>query len=239
MTAPEKTGAFFDLDGTLLAPPSLEWRFIGYLLARDELGTRDVARWLGYFAKKILPDPRGATVGNKRYLAGLRESLATDWERSLPAGAPQLYPAAVERMAWHWMQGHRVVLVSGTLEFLAQTVARRLPGPVEVCATRLEVNGGRWTGRLAGEHMSGEAKAHSVRNLAARFGLSLWDSYAYGNSTSDLPMLDAVGRRVAVNPPARLARIARSEGWPACDWRQSPTATRFRGPRQLAAREAR
>ncbi len=81
MSSAEKIGAFFDLDGTLIAPPSLEWRFIGFLLARDTLGTVDVARWLGHFAKKILPDPRGATLGNKRYLAGLRESLAEEWER--------------------------------------------------------------------------------------------------------------------------------------------------------------
>ncbi len=128
-------------------------------------------------------------------------------------------------------------LVSGTLDFLAWSVAVRLAGPVEVRATRLETSAGRWTGRLVGEHMSGEAKARAVRDLAAQFGLSLWDSYAYGNSISDLPMLDSVGRRVAVNPPARLARIARSEGWPACNWRES--AAGARPPLQLAAREAR
>jgi HAD superfamily hydrolase (TIGR01490 family) len=239
MTAPEKIGAFFDLDGTLVGPPSLEWRFIGFLLARDELSTSDIARWLAHFAKRILPDPRGATVGNKHYLAGLPESLAADWERSLPDGWPQLYPAAIERMIWHWTQGHRVFVVSGTLDCLARAVARRLPGRVEVCGTQLEVNGGRWTGLIVGEHMSGETKARAVRNLAARFGLSLWDSYAYGNSTSDLPMLDSVGHRVAVNPSGRLARIARGEGWPACTWRESVSASRMRRPQQLATREAR
>ena len=239
MRAPEKIGAFFDLDGTLLAPPSLEWRFTGFLLARDELGTADVARWLGHFARKILPDPRGATIANKRHLAGLRESLAGDWERSLPDGTPRFYPPAIRRMAWHWRQGHRVFLVSGTLECLAQTVARRLSGPVEVCATRLEATCGRWTGRLVGEHMSGDAKARAVRLLAARFGLSLWDSYAYGNSMSDLPMLDSVGRRVAVNPPAQLARIARNERWPVCDWRGSAADRRVTHSQQFAAREAR
>lgn len=237
MSSAEKIGAFFDLDGTLIAPPSLEWRFIGFLLARDTLGTVDVARWLGHFAKKILPDPRGATLGNKRYLAGLRESLAEEWERWLAGNAPPFYPEAIRRMTWHWSQGHRVFLVSGTLDFLAWSVAVRLAGPVEVRATRLEASAGRWTGRLAGEHMSGEAKARAVRDLAARFGLSLWDSYAYGNAISDLPMLDSVGRRVAVNPPARLARIARSEGWSACNWRES--ASGVRPPQQLAAREAR
>jgi len=238
MSASEKIGAFFDLDGTLLPPPSLEWRFVGYLLAHDRLGSADVARWLAHFAKKILPDPRAATLGNKRYLAGLPQSLADDWENSLTRDSLRLYPAALERMIWHWSQGHRVFLVSGTLENLAQVVALRLPGPAEVCATRLEATGGCWTGRMTGDHMSAEAKARAVRGLAARFGLSLWDSYAYGNSMSDLPMLDSVGRRVAVNPSVRLARIARGEGWPACDWK-SPAFDSMRAAKRLAAREAR
>ncbi|MGA6961913.1 MAG: hypothetical protein WBY38_21055, partial [Candidatus Acidiferrales bacterium] len=61
MTAPQQNiAAFFDLDGTLLPPPSLEWRFIGYLLERDEIASAHVARWLGYFAKTILRDPHSA-----------------------------------------------------------------------------------------------------------------------------------------------------------------------------------
>ena len=139
-------------------------------------------------------------------------------------------------MAWHAAQGHRVFLVSGTLACLAHVVARRLPGSVEICATELEVRGARWTGRLVSEHMSGEAKARTVRALAARFGLSLWESYAYGNSVSDLPMLDSVGHPVAVNPPARLRRIARNEGWPSCNW-TFPCATS--APRHLSPTAAR
>lgn len=237
MTAPEKIGAFFDVDGTLVRPPSLEWRFVAFLLARDELATRDIARWLVHFAKTTVPDPRSATVGNKRYLAGLRASLAADWEKSLADRVPPFYAAALERMTWHRSEGHRVFLVTGTLDCLAQAMARQLPGPVEVCATQLEVREGCWTGRIAGAHLSGEEKGRAVRNLAARRGLSLWDSYAYGNSTRDLPMLDSVGRRVAVNPPPRLRQIASSEGWPICDWKPAPGTPVSRWPQ--AAREAR
>jgi len=222
MNASTKIGAFFDLDGTIVAPPSLEWRFVGYLLARDLLGTRDIARWLAAFGKRVLLDPRAATIANKQYLSGLRETLTTDWEQSF-ATCPPFYPEAIERMNWHRKEGHRVFLISGTLDFLARAAARHLPGSMEICATQADVAHGRWTGRLAGPHVSGEEKARTVRSLAARFGLSLWDSYAYGNSTNDLPMLDSVGRRTAVNPPARLRHIARSEGWPAIQWTMPPS----------------
>jgi HAD superfamily hydrolase (TIGR01490 family) len=237
-----KIGAFFDLDGTLVAPPSLEWQFIGYLLGRDALGGKEIGRWLARCAKDCLRDPRSATIGNKQYLAGLRESLTADWANSLAPGSPQFLPAGIERMARHFAQGHRVFLISGTLNPLAQVVARRLPGPVEICATELEVSGRYWTGRIAGEHMSGDVKARAIRSLAARFGLALWDSYAYGNSISDLPMLDSVGHRVAINPPARLRRIARREGWQSCDWpnpTEGPAKDARVRTRQLSPKEAR
>ncbi len=69
---PETAGAFFDLDGTVLAAPSLEWRFIGYLLERDEISARLVGRWLAGFAGNFWRDLRGATEGNKRYLCGIK-----------------------------------------------------------------------------------------------------------------------------------------------------------------------
>lgn len=234
MNVHAKIGVFFDLDGTVVAPPSLEWRFVGFLLAHDLLRTRDVGRWLGAFAAKLLLNPRGATIENKQYLAGLPESLARDWEQSF-LSCPPFYPDALEQMNWHVRQGHRVFLVSGTLEFLAGSAARRLPGAPGICATTLEVASGCWTGNLGSVHMSGQQKARAIRNIAARYGLSLWDSYAYGNSMSDLPMLDSVGRRVAVNPSAQLRRIARSEGWPAVDWKMPATARSGRIP-QVAAR---
>ncbi len=220
MIMPERIGAFFDVDGTVLSPPSLEWRFLAFLLARDELSTRDIVRWSVEFARTLVTDPRGATVGNKRYLTGLRASLAEEFEQSLADNALPFYTAALERMIWHWSQGHRVFLVSGTLDCLADAVARQLPGPVEIASTELEVRQGHWTGQMVGAHRIGEEKGRAARNLAGRFGLSLWESYAYGNSTADLPMLDSVGRRVVVNPPARLRQIASNEGWQICQWRR-------------------
>jgi HAD superfamily hydrolase (TIGR01490 family) len=239
VNSPAKVGAFFDLDGTLFAPPSLEWQFIGYLLGRDVLGGKEIGRWLVQCAKDCLRDPRAATTGNKQYLAGLRESLMADWANSLAPGYPQFFPAGIERLTWHFTQGHRVFLISGTLKPLAQVAARQLPMPVEICATDLEVSGRYLTGRLAGGHMSGEAKARAIRGLAARLGLALWDSYAYGNSISDLPMLDSVGHRVAVNPPLRLRRIARSEGWQSCDWAKTTAPGAGVRARQLSPKEAR
>lgn len=223
-------GAFFDIDGTLLDAPSLEWRFIAYLLAHDEIPTRNACRWLAHAMKNAVVHGRAAIPWNKQYLAGLRESLVTDWEQPLEAlnaeGAARLRfsTAGLERIDRHLARQHRVFLVSGTLEPLAQMTQRMIGCGTDVCATRLEICAGQWTGALAGEHMSGNAKGRALQELAVRHGLALARSYAYGNAISDVPMLEAVGHPRAVNASWRLRHLAETRGWETCVWRDAPAS---------------
>ena len=245
MTAPENIGAFFDLDGTLLPAPSLEWRFIGYLLERDQISSAHAARWLAHFAKTILRDPHRAIEGNKFYLAGIHESLVSNWECELacatsPEDSLPLFDQGLQRIAWHHAQGHRIFLITGTLAPLAQMMARRisaqLRASIEVRATQLEVSPERWhshpwlrssnqwTGRLTSDHMSNKAKSHALKAIAATNNLDLAKSHAYGNSTADLPMLESVAHPQAVNPSRRLARIAQQNRWPVFHWKEPAPA---------------
>jgi HAD superfamily phosphoserine phosphatase-like hydrolase len=214
----------------LVPAPSLEWRFIGYLLERDEISGGHVGRWLAGFAGNFWRDLHGATEGNKRYLCGISEELVSDWQRSLGAEyscgrSLVFFDEALQRIVWHRAQGHRLFIVSGTLAPLARVLARRLAAlvsaEIEVCATELEVAPGAariWNGRVRGEHMSGGAKLRAVEGLAACYGIDLAQSYAYGDSVGDLQMLEAVRYGVAVNPTRRLARAARKRGWQTCVW---------------------
>jgi HAD superfamily hydrolase (TIGR01490 family) len=225
----EGVAAFFDLDGTLMPLPSMERRFFRMLRYRKFIGIRNYFLWLAETARLI---PRGINQvmhANKIYL----RSVSLD-ERDLLKG-PSFYPEAIQRVAWHVERGHRIVIVSGTLEPLAQRMARGLEAELTerglatkiwVCATRLEQSDGRWTGRIVGEAIFGEAKARAVRRIAAEASLDLQRCFAYGDSSSDNWMLEAVGKPAAVNPSNDLARIARRNEWAVLRWEKEKTFTR-------------
>jgi phosphoserine phosphatase len=254
VSAPQSIAAFFDLDGTLLAPPSLEWRFMSYLLRSDQLGVSNILRWLSQAGRSLA---RGqAVLANKQYVAGLAGSLVADWADSLEKADSglsrlKLFDEGLDRIEWHQSQNHLVFLVSGTLAPLATCVASRIRGKVGAIASELAVSTGRrpgpdgcaaaarsgeaelfsekphppiWTGQLAGEHMVGAAKCRALRSLAARHHLDLTKCYAYGDSWADRAMLEAVGHPEAVNPSRLLAHFARKQGWPTSRWVAGDTA---------------
>jgi HAD superfamily hydrolase (TIGR01490 family) len=150
---------------------------------------------------------------------------------------PTFFAQGIERVAWHAKQGHEIVLISGTLEPLAREVARSLEAElatrgitvtIRVIATRLEERDGRWTGRVLGEAMFGEAKARAAKRLASEMRLDLWRCYAYGDSLNDQFLMAVVGRPAPVNPSKDLTSIARTRGWPLLNWdgKVSPTQKR-------------
>ena len=226
-----RTAAFFDLDGTLVALPSLEWRFFRTLRYRRAIPARNYFLW---FAEAMRLAPRGiggVLQANKMYLRGVA------MDRSQEGGlkpAPTFFQEGIERVLWHAGQGHAIVLASGTLEPLAQAAARaienelaarRIVVAIQVCATRLEEVDGRWTGRILGEAMFGEAKARAVQRIAAEMKFDLTQCYAYGDSANDRWLLAEVGRPAAVNPAKELARIARKRGWPVLRWKENRIST--------------
>ena len=253
--------AFFDLDGTLMALPSLEKRFFAMLQYRKFIGIRNYFLWLMEAARLVPLGINPIMHANKMYLRGVRADVGcggTDIPVCLRIGDEAqekrkrrvrmpvpLYPEAIECVAWHAERGHLIVIVSGTLESLAEGVTRwleaelcerRLATKIWVCATRLEQSAGSWTGHIVGEAVFGEAKARAIRRIAAAENLDLQRCFAYGDGSSDKWMLHAVGRPAAVNPSNDLARIARRNEWAVLRWGKEKTFTQRSQRAQRAER---
>jgi HAD superfamily hydrolase (TIGR01490 family) len=216
--------AFFDLDGTLAAEPSLEQRFFRMLRCRREIPAKNYFLWAREAVRLARRGVRALRFENKMYLRGVPIG---EVERQY--NGILFFPGAIERVAWHARRSHKIVIVSGTLEMLARQAAKRLERELEarglaaeiyVRATRLEERAGRWTGRLMGVAMCGEAKVEVMRKMAEKEELDLARCYAYGDSAMDRWMIEAVGRPAAVNPSKELLRIARRKNWKVMSWEE-------------------
>jgi putative phosphoserine phosphatase/1-acylglycerol-3-phosphate O-acyltransferase len=86
--------------------------------------------------------------------------------------------------------------------------------PGQFVCTHLVSVGGRLTGEVVEPVCYGQGKVVWAERFAAEWGVDLADSTFYSDSISDLPLMERVGRPVAVNPDMRLKRVARRRGWP-------------------------
>jgi len=217
-----RVAAFFDLDGTLLPEPSLERRFFSALRRNDAIPSANCLRW-GLEALRLLPKGLLAVRHhNKRYLTCLYRDLVSRYMESV-----SFFEEGIRRVAWHARQGHEIVLVSGTLETLAQWAATALECELEargvqirlrVSATRLAEEHGQWTGYVIGEVIYGPAKARALEELRRAAGLDLRHCHAYGNSLLDRQLLCVVGHGHAVNPGKDFADLANEKDWPIWHW---------------------
>ncbi len=131
---------------------------------------------------------------------------------------PMVYAEAVQLFDDHHAAGRHVVIVSSSGEEVVGPIGAML-GVDHVIATRMVVQDGLYTGDIA-FYAYGEGKAEAIRELAALRGWDLSQCWAYSDSWTDRPMLEAVGNPVAVNPDKALRRHAAEVGWRLLEFRR-------------------
>jgi hypothetical protein len=125
---------------------------------------------------------------------------------------PIVFDEALDLIREHRAAGRKVFIVSTSPEEIVAPLAQFL-GVDEALATRAELDsGGRYTGRTE-RYCYGPEKVVAMEDAARRDGIDLAASYAYSDSATDMPMLEAVGHPVAVNPDRELLRAARARSW--------------------------
>jgi HAD superfamily hydrolase (TIGR01490 family) len=222
--SPDRHLAAFDLENTLIASnvvDSYAW------LASRHLPPAERAAFVADLVREapslLLLDrrDRGDFLRSfyRRYEGAPAARLRDDgWELFHHLLLPKSFPAGIARVRQHRALGHRTVLITGALDLVVEPL-RPLFDDI-VCA-RLGESDGVFTGRLEELPPIGEARALVLADYAEAEGLQLEESMAYADSASDLPMLEAVGFPVAVNPEAKLAAIARRRGWLVEQWHKA------------------
>ena len=219
--------AFFDLDLTVLSRNS------GTLWVRSELRTGHITRWQALKAFAWLTRYHFGFARLEDALLESISSLTGKLETEVRARTLEFYEAEVRHLVRpgaraalerHRAAGDKLWLLTSSSNYLAEAVAAQLSLDGSLC-NRFEVYGtGHFTGRPAGALCYGPGKVDVAKAFAREKGVPLADCTFYSDSTSDLPMLEAVGRPVAVNPDPRLRRTALGRGWPVEDWGAPETA---------------
>jgi len=218
-TPTARTAAFFDLDKTILAKSSTV-EFGKQFIDRGLLRRRALLK-SGYDELTFMLSR--AEYDRLHRMRVHMSNMCTGWDvahvRSIvnemmdEIAMPLVFAGAADLIADHKRRGHDVVIVSASAEDIVEPIASTL-GATHAMATRLAVEEGRYTGDVA-FHCYGERKVHAIHDLAAREGYPLEHCYAYSDSISDVPMLEAVGYPSVVNPDRSLRKEATRRGWPA------------------------
>lgn len=206
--------AIFDIDGTLVTGLGTEKRFFLRLVRTGNQGPRQLLaylafllRWSGLYRRHVLKK-------NKAYLTLLNSEkvrhLAADWVASNFDSIA--FRPCIERVRRHLANGDEVVLVSGTLDFIAAKIAEAL-GVTHATGSRCPERGGLFRFGRPLLHPFGETKLLIAQELCDRYAVTLEQVTAYADTYQDIPLLEAVGTAVAVRPDDRLAAVARERGW--------------------------
>ena len=210
--------AFFDLDRTLLECNSAT------LWVKRQVREGHMSRWS---AAKM-----GAMIGLyqlgfghvddtvKQAIMALKGEAESDirartvafWHEEV---AHRVRPGAAAVLDSHRALGEPLVLLTGSSTYMSELVIEALRLDGTLC-TRFAVEDGCFTGE--GELCYGEAKLTAAKAFLADKPIALEDCAFYTDSYTDLPVMDVVGRPVAVHPDPRLMRHARRAGWEIADW---------------------
>jgi HAD superfamily hydrolase (TIGR01490 family) len=213
--------AFFDVDKTVLSVNSAA------LWVEREFHAGNVTRWqalraalwlgLYHFGFARLDD---VIVEAVRGLRGHVERDVIDRTMAffISDVAATIQPAARAAIAAHKQRGDLIFLLTSSTNYLCAPLGDdlKIDG---FLANRFEVENGVFTGEPVWPLCFGKGKVEHARVVADKLNVALSACTFYTDSASDLPMLEAVGHPVVVDPDPRLRRIAQKRGWPIERWR--------------------
>jgi HAD superfamily hydrolase (TIGR01490 family) len=225
MTPPDapREAAFFDLDKTVVAKSST--LAFGRPLYKEGLISPSLVLKGAYaqLAYQLLGANEGRMEKSRVALLELTKGWNAERVQRLVQETlheiiePLVYQEALELFEEHRLAGRDLYLVSSSGEEVVKPLAEFIGVP-HVIATRAGIDAdGNYDGTLD-FYCYAENKAVAIRAEAEAQGIDLSRSFAYSDSVTDVPMLEAVGHPVAVNPDRELRRLAVEREWDIVDF---------------------
>ncbi len=206
--------AVFDVDRTLLVRTTGEMQLIKFLCKKRMLPPSNFLRGFFFMIKKLPLGFKEAVLKNKAYLYGLKEK---ELKKFLPEFFENYIYPRLSLQSLKWMKklrakSYKVILISSTLDFILDYLAEQL-GADGAVGSKMELIDGKFTGRLLGIYPFYDGKVQALGRYLKDKKVDYANSYGFGDSGADIPLLSSLGYSVAVNPRRRLRREASRKGW--------------------------
>lgn len=228
-----RVAAFFDLDKTVIAKSST-LAFSRPFFQEGLINRRAVLKSAyAQFVFMLAGADADQMDRMRSHITALCEGWDVEQVRSIVEETlhdivdPLVYKEATQLITDHKAEGHDVVVVSASGEELVAPISNMV-GATHSVGTRMVVADGRYSGEID-FYCAGENKAIAIKQLAQKHGYDLEDCFAYSDSVTDLPLLEAVGHPTVVNPDRGLRKIAAQRGWPVLTF-SDPVSLRARIP---------
>lgn len=122
----------------------------------------------------------------------------------------RVYRFTRDRIDWHKNQGHIVIFISGSPDYLVSKMAEKY-GATDFCGTEYTVDeNNNFTGEII-QMWDSYSKHEAILNFSKKYGINLNESYAYGDTNGDFSMLKLVGKPIAINPAKELLQNIKND----------------------------
>ncbi|MEV0249335.1 HAD-IB family hydrolase [Nocardia sp. NPDC050712] len=210
--------AFFDVDETLITVKST-FSFLRFWLAENGDDGAKYAEITGDIKQRAAEGEAREEINRQYYRAyrGVTQAelyqAGQRWFAEFSAGGTAFYVDVVEALRAHQDSDDRIVLLSGSFAPAITPVAAVLGADRIIATTPVVDRRGLLTGAVE-RPLVGTAKGAAVLDYLRESGISVRDSYGYGNHASDLPFLELVTHRAYRGADPVLSRVAAQGG----DW---------------------
>ncbi len=213
----KKRGVFFDIDGTLYRDSlmvehfkslikyevidPITWHAIAQSVYHDwDMRQGNYDNYLIQVADIYLKTMKGLNRDYMDFISSQVINLKGD----------RVYRFTRDRINWHKSQGHIVIFISGSPDYLVSKMAEKYE-VTDYCGTKYKVDeNNNFTGEIV-QMWDSESKYIAIMEFVERYNIDLKNSYAYGDTMGDSSMLKLVANPTAINPTKELLQNIRND----------------------------